>query len=729
MPKQISWQEKITWYFYRDEQLFDYTESDFERDACELQKIGIRIVLLGNRVHLRWDYVPYWPQILTMLKKLIRAFHKYNIRVVEHHSSSLTHKPISEERWECEKEAIVGGSGDSHWSLIESYLKSDDLFSVRYSSMLQIDGSTGKLAISPYDTYTFCYNNDDFRRIYFEYLEQIYSLGVDGIMTDDIQYYNGGNSCTCPTCRRMFREQYGYDLPSSPQEWKEHFGGQYENPQFMAFDIFRRQSAERFQRDVQAHFTGLGLKLLRPNYIAEEVVSNTTAYPFDNCADLWDVMFQENCYSAIEKYSWPAFACEATHRYAFASRNDIPSMSMFYDINPENFYFSWACAISWGQLYNSEFIRSTEMVQSEKKFRSFEDRYPQQVYDQKKVCDYAIYFSTKTRDRTENAIENSMNDVVNWEQSGLFSQKLFDFVLEEDAVEKLRKYSVIVLPHVFMLSCTELKKLRNYVAEGGKLVAAGEFGIRDADGTKRTLEEAAQLLGVTMGVQKLVNPVQESICFHGEKINELPFDLIYKGLPVRSQTTAGIVIAEQTIGLGSIIFIGAKTNSLPNHQAVWASRTEEQEKTISKSVPAPVNAVNRLRDTIGRILDQLIQNPIATTDAPDLQISVFDSSDANHRIMHLLNYAHTLCDDEGKLISHLDEFENFNFRNMTRKRNQSIHIQLHCPFAPVSVKLLSPELENEYPLAFKWEQGVIKTQIPPDVFSGYAMIDARKKLH
>ena len=97
--------------------------------------------------------------------------------------------------------------------------------------------------------------------------------------------------------------------------------------------------------------------------------------------------------------------------------------------------------------------------------------------------------------------------------------------------------------------------------------------------------------------------------------------------------------------------------------------------------------------------------------------------------MHLLNYAHTLCDDEGKLISHLDEFENFNFRNMTRKRNQSIHIQLHCPFAPVSVKLLSPELENEYPLAFKWEQGVIKTQIPPDVFSGYAMIDARKKLH
>ena len=53
MPKQISWQEKITWYFYRDEQLFDYTESDFERDACELQEIGIRIVLLGNRVHLR----------------------------------------------------------------------------------------------------------------------------------------------------------------------------------------------------------------------------------------------------------------------------------------------------------------------------------------------------------------------------------------------------------------------------------------------------------------------------------------------------------------------------------------------------------------------------------------------------------------------------------------------------------------------------------------------------
>ncbi len=728
MAKNIPWNARITWYYLRDPQMFDYTDEDFERDAKELHEIGIDIILLGYKVHFRWNYYPYWSEISDMIGRTVRAFHKYGIKVVEHHSTSLTDKPASD--YEAIAERIRGSNPkyDGKWGRLPAYIEADDeIDGTLYSSMLQIDGRTGKLAVSQYDNHTFCYNNEDFRRIYFHYLESLYALGVDGIMTDDIQFFSQGNACACPACRALFREKTGRELPANGEAWSK-FSGNYDDPLYVAFDQFRRDSAIRFQRDVQEHFQKLGYRMLRPNYISNEVLSNYSAYPFDNCADLWDVMFQENWNSTIAKYSWPAYFCEAAHRYAFADRNGIPSMSMFYDRSPDNFYFSWALAVSWGQLFNSSFTRTQAMVEAERKFRGMEKRYPELVYDQKKQCDYAVYFSMKTRDLIGDAVRRSTNAIYTWQQGGLFTQKTHALALEEQSVQELAQYRLLVLPHVIMLDDAELSRFAAYVKGGGKLVLAGECGIKTETGENRSFREVLSRLGSKITPKKLDRPVSAKAVLLGKELEEMQYNLIYEGGTSLAAISEGTVLVSEKIGKGELICLGAQTNLIPNHQYTCAKRDlGDPANPVFGKAAAPPYCVDILRGTIGVLLDALIEHPLAEADHIDhYQLTLFGSADGNHQIVHLVNYEDTLCKTEGTPLSHLDLLTNFDPGNAKAKKNQSISLRFDCPFVPSSVRLITPEADDPVVLEFACANGRITVSIEDGIFSGYAMIDAQK---
>jgi hypothetical protein len=117
-------------------------------------------------------------------------------------------------------------------------------------------------------------------------------------MNDEVQWFGmddrgRNNACTCPYCRDLFRQMYHFELPQ-PEEW-DGFYDHYENPAFVAWKRFKLETNARFVRDVNRHYESLGLKLLRPNYVAHILYGNPTAHPFEACADVWDFVFQENC--------------------------------------------------------------------------------------------------------------------------------------------------------------------------------------------------------------------------------------------------------------------------------------------------------------------------------------------------------------------------------------------------------------------------------------------------
>ena len=55
------------------------------------------------------------------------------------------------------------------------------------SSFRQISGKSGKWGITTYHGYGMCFNNEDYVERYLKYLESLYAVGIDGIMTDDVQ--------------------------------------------------------------------------------------------------------------------------------------------------------------------------------------------------------------------------------------------------------------------------------------------------------------------------------------------------------------------------------------------------------------------------------------------------------------------------------------------------------------------------------------------------------------
>ena len=431
MPKGIPWQSKIAFFWYCDEEIFEFSENQFVEKARKYAESGIDTIITFSNTHGRWNYYPYWSKINETIGKVCNAFHKFDIKVIEHHSCSLVLPPLESNKFDTR----CSGINLKYWVNLEQFICSDPLIDgVSLSSMLQIDGRTGTISGSPYNCNCFCYNNPDFRRIYFKYLEGVYEAKVDGIMTDDVQYYGSGHSCSCIHCRKLFNEQTGYEIPDSGNAWVD-FWGDYDNPIYVAWEKFRRDSADDFQIAVNKHYEGLGLNMLRPNYISDILYHNRTAYPFENVSWIWDCIFQENCYHDITKYSWPAHAVEAAHRYALAKRNNVPAMSLFYHTRQDAYYFTWALANSWGQLYSTTPLNDAykdRLLLLEKKYRSFEKDHEILLYNSTKQADIGFYLSFKTRDYVKNSASENMSSLVACMQAAYFSNLSFGMVFEDD---------------------------------------------------------------------------------------------------------------------------------------------------------------------------------------------------------------------------------------------------------------------------------------------------------
>jgi hypothetical protein len=73
----------------------------------------------------------------------------------------------------------------------------------------------------------------------------------------------------------------------------------------------------------------------------------------------------------------------------------------------------------------------------------------------------------------------------------------FDVVLAEDlSLEKLKRYSVLILPNMALMSDLQKQQIEAYVAQGGSLLATFETGLYDENGLKRADFALAELFGM-----------------------------------------------------------------------------------------------------------------------------------------------------------------------------------------------------------------------------------------
>ncbi len=87
--RDLRWDEVFAWYHFNYTEIFDYTEADFENDAKTFADRGVTTIITFG-AHFTYTYEPFWEDLFACIAKIVRAFHKYGIKVVEHRSYALT---------------------------------------------------------------------------------------------------------------------------------------------------------------------------------------------------------------------------------------------------------------------------------------------------------------------------------------------------------------------------------------------------------------------------------------------------------------------------------------------------------------------------------------------------------------------------------------------------------------------------------------------------------------
>ena len=718
------WEERFTWFWFCKDEILDYTQEDFDRRARELHDRGVTVAINFTMTHFRIGFYPYWDVIHEAMRKFAVACHKYGIRVVEHHSTSLIHDLLSSAGWERFEEDLGSFSSWTEkvdtWIEVPRFIVNDPkIDGKRLYDMYQIDGRTGEVADTVYQCRAFCFNNPDFREMYFNYMKKlIETVPIDGIMNDDVQYFGDGHACTCAHCRKLFKEQTGYDLPQ-PEDW-DQFYGDYTNPVFIAWKRFRHESAERLYRDLTKLYEELGVKLIRPNYSSDVLIHNETAYGFDCCCDLWDFIFQENCYSAIMHASYLNFMAEALHRYAAAARHGAPSMSMFYPDRADSVYFAWALSHTWGQMYTGT-GEGVDITGLERKYRMFETQHAPLLGESKKMADAAFYFSMQTRDFTKDAPARYTAPFVGAMQAACLSGLGVDMTFESDSTEELSRYPMLVLACVAMLSDEELARFAEYVKAGGKLVIYGDFAEFDQFGKPRAVNDTLRALGISAQAQAAAGAGDVAVRL-GDRaltLTEMKSSLAFTGgEPLATLADGTCVGIHAALGAGEVFWVAAQPQKCEFQDSIWSLRR----CTDSERAPAqPSLRAHQLSHT-GALLNLLVgeRKLHVTCEREELLAAAY--SVESGATVHIVNLEDTIPPDD-RLIGHEDVLVHF---TDGAEKLPAMQVKLHMEWPVKKATLYTPEDETAHELTYREQDGALVLDIPGGLFAGYALISLEK---
>jgi hypothetical protein len=681
------WDARFGFFWYNDREI-RASQAELDRQAEELAAAGINQVITFSCTHFRWSFRRHWEELTQVLGRVVEACHRSGIGVTEHHSSHLTFNPLDDEgvRY-TERVLTVRGSSLASWPQLLEDAAADPLIDgTPLSKFRQIDGRTGEWARSSYQGWCLCFNNPDYRRAYLAYLETLYAVGIDGIMTDDVQWFGDGHACACAHCRRLFAAASGHELPEPGTAW-DRWHGDYDEPSYLAWLDFRLRSIEEFHRAVTDHYQGLGLRLIRPNYVSSALNRNPTAYSLETLPQL-DWVFQECCFSTIIRYSWPHWAVEAAHRYAVGRRRGIPSMSMFYPDRWDTMLFTWSLAMSWGGLYLAT-PEGKSLSAEEGVLRAFERQHQGLLRGQQRTVRLAFYDSRRNRELYGHAEARSLHSMKAWMQASYLGNLPFDLFQREE-LGRLGEYEVVVLNEVAVLSEEELVAFRDFVLSGRALVWTGATGTRSESGTRRTREFVSRSWGL------------DSVAGTGDG----------EEVEVHPLGEGRLVLAPGDLGLG------------PYLPAVNADRWQADPVRVSHRNTAIVDSQPR-RDVRGMLLGLLPGGPDLTIQnmPPGVMATVFRTADGDSLLIHLVNAAGALTVAETGDAGHADAIPFPAHGGMVpatlrvrKPRGQEQRL-------PRMARYLDPERDDEVRVPMINDGDAVKVQVRGPLIRAYGLVE------
>ncbi|MDD5677891.1 MAG: beta-galactosidase trimerization domain-containing protein [Kiritimatiellae bacterium] len=676
LPESVRWVWNARWgnYWLGDREVLEFRPADFDRKARDLNRAGINAVITFG-FHFRWGFVNEWALLSKTLEKICASCHRHGIKVVEHHSSILTSNPSGEKEWMMMSRKYDNDSCPvdvrRHPEMLRTMEQGDAEYrGIKLSSLRQIDPRTGCFARSNYQGWAFCFNNPDWQRLYFEYLEKIYACGVDGIMTDDIQFWPPGYGCGCLHCRRLFESETNYRLPPAGND-DQNFYGNFENPAYRAWILWRIDCHRKHQARLFRHFRGKGLELARPIYCSSNTNSYTTVgtgMSLDDLDGLYTAIFTEVNTFDVQAHCWLRTAAESSQRSALARRNRVPAMCLFHPHNEDENLFCWGMTKLWGQNY---YYGANRLPSSRKAagipqgpFR-FESSHSELYHQPESAAEVGVLFSSRTvwlhRDTEGKPDPTVMSDPAStdcwagWCELLMLNRVPFDTLMDRDLADErvLKKYKLLIVPNAVCMSDRETMALKSYVAAGGRLIITHQSGLKDETGKWRKRHPLARMMGVEYHGVEHASPdwtaVGEKYGIKRCRAHKTPIALWRERRGMETWMYAGkegrVAVGRNRYGKGEAIAFAGKPGRI-----ICINRQRRYERNGKRYAHIDYNMDKNVTALMMRAVHDLYREPLLRTDHVPFGIVTGLYRHDDRQVLHVMNAAGVLA-DSGKEIT------------------------------------------------------------------------------
>lgn len=449
----------------------------FERAEMLAENGYNAVVTFGS--HFLWDYVEEMDKVKERVELLTQACHEFGIKVIEHKSSVFFSREKSEELRE--RDIVFRGV-----SLQSMLLQSLD----RYDRNLH------------HDSLGLCFNNPDYQKLFLKLMLEFAELGIDGYMSDDVQFRCNWFTCVCNHCRKQYQEYSGYELPIED----DSFWGNFDDKRWLRWIDFRLKSVATHHVRLTDTLEKNGFHLARLACCS----GTTSSYKAQAPACVYEafrpgnnVVFQEVNINSIPFLSWESRLPESLTFNAIARRHNSPVLSIYYNYDPEAFRFSWAMAKLTGHRFWTTSRRRTISDTFKKdceicgNLLNFEKENEDVFTMLENASNTAVFFSARTRD----LYKGQENDYYASEWKGwcrtLLSMNIQFDVITEDDHEDFSKYSLIVVPNAAMMYDETVEAIENFVKNGGKLILTHQTSLFYGDGGRRDDFALSRLIGLS----------------------------------------------------------------------------------------------------------------------------------------------------------------------------------------------------------------------------------------
>ncbi len=437
--------------------------------------------------HFRWDFIYNFDLVHKLIAFTVDEYHKYGIKVIDHHSAVLNYRPRS---WEDRRENF--DRNHHHVPMTPDPAIIGDLCYAgkKLNSFRQLRVDDGSPVYLPrYHSECFCTNNPDFRYAYRAYVQRLFAeTGIDGLMCDDVGHYGRWGSCGCEYCRDKYRQTTGRSLPPSTDFT---FWGNYENPDFRCW-------VDQHLRDGR-DFLAMVREVIPGDAILTSCCSSSTGR-YNDCVGL-DMSVWEDSLNTVMlemcgnisggKDGIESRIPDMQLNCGIAERRNMACLGLGYAFFPDEGFRTW----SLNKFFNSDSWISTHKARCGLTFAEqcelpdeaeivheaykFDARFPE-LEELTDTAQAAVYFSSASRNFNGNFADDYANGFAAAVR-GLYRANIVSNVICR-LPENSAKIKVLILTDCDCLAPEERIAIDRYLASGGTVIATGLCGGRDAGG-------------------------------------------------------------------------------------------------------------------------------------------------------------------------------------------------------------------------------------------------------